>query len=379
MLSIHIDQENCRVDGGSVPVRWCVTPDTLALLREKKPVNPHVLLVTAGESDNQNRRRRTEWRTLVPLEDATAYVQFRAGGPCVVTGCIVWGQKLRDLQNKIHTRDRGAWETDLFEGGCLKEDLLPVSCVDGLSYDASIPIVRERLTGSLAVNVSTECFAKEPPAWLAAWVNLNFGEKTADECEFRRRAIFAFSLQLFVLFPLEYAFRTFLVTIYLLCGFTNIPWNRLRHPLTTSVDGMYDQLGPTRLILKGTAPLYLRALPLSVAPIFLLPATMLVLLTDHSLIATGIILAKLIGIIATLLVGIIVCSDAYDAREERKAAKEAAALKPAEGEWTIGDTEEILVCDGASDPDWRSRLPRRKRVTLVFHDVKAAVCKPFAA
>ena len=379
MLDIHIDQEHRRVDGGSVPVRWCLTPDTLALLREKKPINPHVLLVTAGETDDQNRRRRTEWRMLVPLEDATAYVQFRVGGPCVITGCIVWGQKLRDLQVILNTRERGAWKSDLFEGDCLREDLLPLSELDGMSHMKSVSLIRARLTGTLAVSVSPQCFAKEPPAWLATWVNLGWGDKTADECEFRRRAIFAFSVQLFFLFPLAYAWMTLLVTTFLLCGFTNLPWNRLRHPLTTSVDGMFDQLGPTRLIIKGTAPLYLRALPLSVAPIFLLPVTMLVLLTGHTLIATAIILAKLVGIIAVLVVGIIVCSDAYEAREERKAAMEAAALKPAKGDWTLGDAEDILVCGTADDPAWRSRLPRRKRVVLVFHGVKAAVCKPFAA
>ena len=87
------------------------------------------------------------------------------------------------------------------------------------------------LSHPLSVDVPKEIFAAEPSAWEKSWVNHFFRNKVVDQCEFRRRRLFAYLVQPFLIGGK--ALGTFMVLLIgLLTGARSWSIKYLLHPLT---------------------------------------------------------------------------------------------------------------------------------------------------
>lgn len=81
MLQLVVNTEEAT--SASIPIRWCVSRDTLALMQAKGALNPHLLLVVANGN-------REEARRLVPIDQMMEYVDFSSPGAHKIFGTIVW-------------------------------------------------------------------------------------------------------------------------------------------------------------------------------------------------------------------------------------------------------------------------------------------------
>ena len=158
---------NDTVGNATIPIRWCLTPEEIAHLRQNKVADPHLLLVIVHEKKNVDRQ-------LVPLDRMMTYLSFNHPGENTVFATIVWhaGGKKELKKWCLNTNKYGNWETEFYDS---KEDTLKAG---------------DYALARIAVKVSPEFFAKDPPAWLKWWVNLWYETGFRNQCQFKKRLLF---------------------------------------------------------------------------------------------------------------------------------------------------------------------------------------------
>lgn len=194
MLELFVTQTS--MTSPTIPVRWCVSNDTLEKLKEYKVKQPYILLTVTpkGYMDGL-------YRWLIPMDCPIHYIQFFKPGENKVEARIVWCNHA----NEWHSH--GEWNCP---ESCLEKKFKHTD-QDGV-YDKRIRRILEYaqehpdVYGSLEVAeltivVPKEVFAKEPPDQEKRWVNLFYETAPKDQCAYRRRRIFAYSFQLFVAAP----------------------------------------------------------------------------------------------------------------------------------------------------------------------------------
>lgn len=177
---IKLIVDNPEVAEAVVPVRWCVKPSVLEQLRDREIQNPYLLLVSVRLSKHD--AILSEERRVISLAQSMDYVQFNAPGKWRIYAILLENEakdytvkkNIKDIFLDVR-RDR-SWRHLLFGW-----DL-------GLRW-------RTIATGSVNVNVGPEFFALEPAQWEKSWVNMFFEGEARDQCHFRRRKFFAYTLQ----------------------------------------------------------------------------------------------------------------------------------------------------------------------------------------
>jgi len=66
----------------TVALRWCLVPEEIAYLKDKKIPNPHILLLVVND-------RRCVDRQLLPISDLMTYISFNHLGDNTVWATIV--------------------------------------------------------------------------------------------------------------------------------------------------------------------------------------------------------------------------------------------------------------------------------------------------
>ncbi|OHA59486.1 MAG: hypothetical protein A2589_01325 [Candidatus Vogelbacteria bacterium RIFOXYD1_FULL_46_19] len=204
MLRLFVDNTKSLVDP-VFPVRWCLCPGDWEELRKRNAQNIHVVIsVVYGDREVD--------RHMFPIDRAMEYIRLRRAGTHTLNAFVVWceddwGHPREDRSKSGKQRLRQAFASkeangvptyNLYDGN------------DELSL-LNIPQIDCRLkylldVASVNVEVGAEFFAPEPPEWEKKWVNLLFSRKPVDQCAYRRRRIFAYTLQ-FVLVPLIFAVK----------------------------------------------------------------------------------------------------------------------------------------------------------------------------
>lgn len=155
----------------TIPIRWCLAPEEIAALRYEKVADPYLLLITVHKKKDVDRQ-------LVPLDQMMTYLSFNHPGENTVFATVVWHDTKAELKKWCLDGDKyGNWETLFY-------DQETDSLVKG-------DLGKTRMT----VNVSSQFFAKEPPAWEKWWTNLWFEREPRDQCQYRRRRMVAYSIQ----------------------------------------------------------------------------------------------------------------------------------------------------------------------------------------
>lgn len=123
-------------------------------------------------------------RKLVPLTDLMTFLEFTSPGANTVLASIVWDKaRLYSVKDTYLARDRHGWEATVcsidektdFRQGWLDQFEVPA----------------KEVTTTMTVDVPQGCFVEEPAEWEKKWVNLMWRDKTVDQCDFRKRRMWA--------------------------------------------------------------------------------------------------------------------------------------------------------------------------------------------
>lgn len=383
MFSIQI--ADADVTGGTIPITWCLDIETVKYLSDRKIPDPQVVIVVAPEGDAYHARK--EYRKVVPLKDLLAYVEFRASGKNRIWAFISF-KSAKEAKNAYLSRESGEYKTDL-----LGSDGNEWSGI--FNYD---PVKEKYLPeiGSepISVEVPAGVFAPEPSAGEKAWVNHFFRDKCVDQCDFRRRRLFAYGVQPFIMLG-QLVIRALFLVLALLVGARNTSFAPLLHPLT------YDMRAALSVFGGGT--IFIRHLPEDeagekgpetfwqvvsyIARSFwsfpFMPVIVIVLgvlgyyhrLLFAGQIAGGVLLLALVigGIVAFFASGS--AKDVFNWVCDKIQGTTDGEL------WYMDQGEiDLLTCNADKKPYNLSTLPAEKRtLRLRFSDLKSKVCRPFSA
>jgi hypothetical protein len=204
MFNLKVDRE---LQGASIWVRWCLDPETREVLKKHAGENPQLLLIITGGSIYK------ETRKIVDLEDVVQILPLRYPGKNTILSAIIWGNVHTREEIFLHRHDN-VYGTDLVNYPGYKKNGAPILSGAYESYKLSGPVIE--------VDVPQEIFAKEPPEWEKTWVNRWHYDPPRDQCKYRARRIFAYTLQPFLfLIPFCVTGAIFLVFAFfaLLFGF----------------------------------------------------------------------------------------------------------------------------------------------------------------
>lgn len=399
MFEIHV--ENPNVDTGMVPVSWCVSPGLLRRLAELKIRDPHVLLVTAPSGGRYHPSKET--RKLVPLTDGMAYVEFRADGPNQVFATLMfWFNGINGVHDYLFARENGSWKTSVLTtdgrafASRMSKEYVPGNTTSGWGI-VELPLEQwpakshdetegwRNAASSLEVIVPAGVFAKPPPAWEAAWVNHWFRHAPIDECDYRKRRLWAYSVQPPVML-LNWLLRLTLTIVAILGGFKRVSWGPVLRPLSTSIDlALENFLNGNHFWPSGWGR----------HPIGFMARTGLPFLSPLSLLAIGALSALLAGetpfatIFLKTLLGVVLGFPAIVGIAFAiilalggigALTKKAVERKAEHSDYLEPETVDFLSCDAAGGTRRTiGNVPwRRRSVRLIFQAAKAQVCRPFA-
>lgn len=225
----------------SIPIRWCVGRDTLAKLQEKEALNPHLLLVVA-------QGRYEVSRSLVPIDQIMEYVDFKKPGNYRIFAAVVWNSRgdTRVLEKRIFGgkvtgggKSREFSEARVFDG----EDIYLRSHDEPSSKFALCSLDE---TASIEVNVAEEFFASPPSKFEKFWVNFWFERMAGNQCQFRRRRMLAYTIQPFVVLPYllcKTIVRSIIGLFLLLCGMRGVNLHPIIHPWAMDNNDIWWHVG----------------------------------------------------------------------------------------------------------------------------------------
>ena len=229
MFEIHIPDPN--VQDGSAPISWCMHPSFVEELTKNDVKDPYVYIIVTPCADEH--RVVKERRYAVPLRTMMAYVEFGSHG---VNHVFAFVASEQEREKFLEGNQYSRWGKHYIGTSTWR------SPEEGEDLRIRLYENKENQFGAtrIMVTVPEGVFAKEPPVWLATWVNWLFSLPPIDSCEFQRR-MYGVALHVQVLlFLLVYGVRLtgYVVMKLLLMG--NVSARPLLHPLTFNVDDLED-------------------------------------------------------------------------------------------------------------------------------------------
>jgi len=239
----------------------------------------------------------------------------------------------------------------------------------------------------LDVEVPDGVFAPEPSDWEKAWCNWMIDSEADNQCNFRRRRLWAYTGQLFLVFPLLYIVRMVAALWLLLSLYPGVNIQPLLHPLTNGSSAVWDNVGrPFWGNSKGSVPLFPFAVLTPLGVLFLGGLGLLIgfagaaggswfwlaLLFFIPIAAALLLLWGLVGALAAAAAMLNGWPDIKD--------RISGWLNPNDADWWADeDVVSDLSCAREQQLLTFADLPRHKRtIRLRYMNLKAQVCKPFA-
>jgi hypothetical protein len=364
------------VDSGAIPISWCVSKEKLEELAKRGIKDPQIVLCVVPEA---NYFPSKEYRKVVPLKDLMTYVEFRHPGKNKIYGIISFKGK-RSAENCYLSKTFRTHDTTMltYNGDDWREGWEDITHKDVVSVD-----------------VPAGCFAPEPPDWEKAWVNHHFSSRCVDQCQYRRRRIFAYTVQPILMF-LNLLLRMWVLIMALSVGMRGVRfWKQVFLPLTYGIKDIFENMfdGGSVFIrpTKTEAPwefykagwwLIKRCWTLVFTPLLLFP--LLAMFWIFGIKATLIGWALVFLMIVGILVGVVITASIISLIINRSTRDRVFnwLFSPFRSKdlWYTNDDEMInIICDGTIKPMKVSRLPRKHRtIRLRLSELKSKVCKPFS-
>lgn len=351
---------------GVIQLSWCINREVLEQLKRLNKLpevecNPHLLIsvIPMRYTDTDN-IKLIERRYLFKLTDLMAFIEVNQPGETIIFGTIIWGYK---EPHKIYLqRIYGDYDTDLFN--LVEQD---IELIEGRFNNHAFKIGEDTKIAKarLDIEVPEEAFAKEPPEWERRWVELWFWYKSRDRCQYRRRRMFAYSIQLIAFIPLMLT-RWVWMLLLVLCGFWRLNPGPLFNPIQRI--GMIWQEGESRYWMVPGWKTRFRYIFVPFTPIILLLISGFISL--YWVISRDVWFAILFGGLFTgFLIGMIFTFTFYNEEIFN-------FLKPRKKEDLKEDLGDVIC--GTEYKRVRD-LPRNKRtIKLRYQELKANWCKPFS-
>jgi len=376
-LSVQGLGNNRYLEQSSVFVSWCITATLAAEAKQKRLDGLAVQLLLVYWPENK-RTARTEDRQLIDLGAPMAIVGFKTPGINRVFAMLVFDRNLGELRDTYLSRKDGCYRTDVITSD---------DCGIVLKNDG----IRDGWFGSgvVEVGVPEALFAEKPRDY--DWVNMFFDMKNnppRDQCSFRRRRIFAYTLQpIFVLViglllggwgTIKWVCSFIVVIALLLIGVRGISYTPLRHPLNYNASNVWDDLQRPvwiPVIRERHVPL-----PVAVSPPVLIVAGLVTWFISNApfgTLAWFITFGKVMlvpVILFALITSFVVWFEGVDWDEKTRLENEAHRQRLA------AEVDELIcTTTGPRKPDvWQ--LPfGPKTFRFYAHALKQKVCKGFAA
>lgn len=205
---VNILMEKREAADPTMPIRWCINRPAQELIREKGLNHVWLLL---SITDDQGKELE---RQFFPLEQLMGYIQFHQPGKHVFN-VVVFGTTSVDPKAPKIVRRRWLrkitpriYRMDLY-GRITQDDLTEFRPKwieeDSDGHDEEVFLVA---SSSTEIVVADGFFAKEPAKWVKSWATQIWDNPLRDQCDFRRRLIFAFTIQP-ILFALWYVWGSF--------------------------------------------------------------------------------------------------------------------------------------------------------------------------
>lgn len=354
MFELHV--ANPDVTGGSIAVSWCLDKETIEVLNKNKIIDPVVVLVVIPDDNNYNRGK--ESRTVVSLKDLMAYVSFHTVGKNKIYG-FIGTMSLKETKDTYLSKFAGRYVYEILNYSGDNYTSFPMFGGGCDSYIKAEPLL---------VEVPAESFAKEPPKWEKEWVNHFYRFKPLDQCDFRKRRIFAYTVQpLIMLFNI--LLRLLITIVALLIGTRDFSYKPLLHPLTYDLASAFEILGGGTYFIGTGRNKFLNYARLILAPPFLILVGLL-----FKFVKIYLFLGVMLGI-SLFISGTIALVIFYKFFSNIRSNK-----KIEEDPWYADEKEmKLIICDGSQKPKRVTDLPSNHRtLKLRFHDLKSRVCRPFS-
>lgn len=345
-------------NGGSVDatmkLMWCLTPALSVTLTEAKAKNPMIVFQVSPIVDSDSEyAANTGERQIVPLDQLQNYFWFRRSGKHLITAFIVWNNTEVEVSKKT------------------RKELFAKDANGNFAHTVGEMFYTHVEGGEIEIEVSDRFFAKKPPAWLSAFVNLPYQDDPRDSCHFEKRLLMSWLTT-----PLAMAFITVYVTVkvllslgvvaaLLIAGQRNINFRPLIHPADMSYKDVYSDLGESVFLFDSQGKKRRGILAI------LYPPRLIVIFVMVRIVMTiGSTLLQLLGlVIAALLIGW-----AREVWRERR--KKIVAQEEAEAESSRGAYYMALARSPSND---NGALPQgRRSIALVVQELKAKSCRPYA-
>jgi hypothetical protein len=370
MIELHISDND--VTNGNISVGWCLDKETFEYLK-KSCRNPQLVIIVVPNEYSDAK----ELRKVVPLKDVVTYVTFKCSGINKIMAYI-------SENGPESSRGRFLSKESSYLGSVYSNTLLDAY---GNFYENLVNFKGtniSRVSNVLVVDVPKDCFAAEPAKWEKAWVNHFFRTKPFDQCEFRRRRVFAYTIQP-PLISLSLIARFSFTLLAVLTGARALNLKPLLHPLTYPLSEVAENLFSDGIIFWQKSPddlqnqslskillfMVKRVALLLVMPIVSIPV--LFLLYKGLLLSCLLALSKGIGIVTAMALVVCLVFGFGEIKKYIGSLFDSKSLDYSDVE------EQVLVCNG--QPKIKlADLPADKRtIKLRFQDLKSKVCRPFSS
>jgi hypothetical protein len=351
----------------------------LKYLSDEGCIDPQIVLVVAPSGPGYNRTK--EYRKVVPMKDLMTYIEFHCAGPNKIFGYICEGSA-RTARNVYLERRNGCYSNDMLDS-------------DGEYYTRYMLETYNQLKFAkpISVDVPAEAFAKEPSDTEKLWVNWLHRDKAIDQCEFRRRRLLAYTLQIPVCI-INVLGRMAIFMAALLLGMRKISLGPILNHLTTDFFDVcewflggtifvseceVDDSSATRFLWSVIKKTY--RLPF-MPPIFVAICLLVAYHVWPIMLAFGLallLIASMFG--ALILQEHRVLTSFFDTAIKVLTWLLGESKKTAKSEFWYLDKDEIdlLTCNADRKPFDFKTLPVKKRsIKLRFLDLKSKVCKPYS-
>lgn len=356
------------VTTGAIPVTWCLNEEMLKALKEDGMESPQVVIITHPVEKYSVQK---ESRTVVPLTDLMAYVDFKTAGLNKIRAFIEDGRTSAVSTKYLARNERGSYMRDLFN-------------YEDVRWGYGFPFNRdtekygpEWEASEIELDVPEGIFAPEPPEWEKQWVNHYYKNKVVDQCDYRRRRIVAYTVQFPAVFVVQ-VIRLLIIFLALLLGKRGTSLMPFLNPLSMTTGDAGSQLETRSVFIRydveedNKVLNFLKTYCLvPLTPLLSIPLVLLLVFVPFASVVLGAGLVIATTLAMFLLIGTISLMVSRETRE--RFVNFFIKNKP----WDEASNIKLLTCSNNSFTI--DTLPSEKKtVKLRFQEVKSKVCRPFS-
>ncbi len=399
MLKLLTDQTDLENASPTIAVRWCADRETLEELKQNNTTNPHILISIVHIEGMGTTKYGVETdRKLIPLEEMMTYISFQKPGVNYIYATIVWDYEgsIKNLKNKfLNKESRNKWVYYILKN-------------DGMDFNPGYSTQNYTGIASLTIKIDENFFAKPSfdKKWVEYFPTFLLGYQSDNQCSYRRRRIFAYTIQPFLLL-LSFISRLLSALTLSLMGKRDVNYNAVYNLMGTDLNDVWRNVGESIFEYKNIdneqpwffpflMPLWYviasiigllsyilgKEIKLTVlwqAPLLLLVSFATIVTIFYIFVFANRFLFSPIGkFIAFLFLKIpVIKIPVNEKKDEWKKAQQEMENKISQQyeKWVT------ITCEPNSElkPISVSSLPKNKQtIHLRYMDFKAKVCKPFA-